>query len=231
MPMGLDVVTASADAITFRPPSDWFTNPGLSVPVGITVTDQGRVYGHAAQWGECHVGFDDICVSPPYEDAHPHFMTGEVVCADDTRVPVGQITIGTGHAPLSYRASRAVEHYDNTGTVVADVSVGNDDVGIWVAGAIRPHAEAGRVHDLRASGRVSGDWRRIGGELRLVGLLGVNVAGFPLNTRARVASGIPQSLVAAGFMNVGNVMTQEKADQNALKHVMEMLRNRVEKES
>lgn len=232
MPLGVDVVTAAADATsTFRPPSSWFQNPGLSVPVGITVTDQGRVYGHAAQWGECHVGFDDICVAPPYEDSHPHFMTGEIVCDDNTRVAVGQITIGTGHAPLSYRASRAVEHYDNTGVVVADVAVGNDDVGIWVAGAIRPHAEMSRVHDLRASGRVSGDWRRIGGELRLVGLLGVNVAGFPLKTQARVASGMPQSLVAAGFMSVGNVMSKEEVDQNALKHVMEMLRNRVVKEA
>lgn len=231
MPLGLDVVTAAVETPTFQPPSEWFANPQLSVPVGITVTDQGRVYGHAAQWGECHVGFDDICVSPPYEDAHSHFMTGEVLCADGKRVAVGQITIGTGHAPLSYRASRAVEHYDNTGTVVADVAVGNDDVGIWVAGAIRPHAEMSRVHDLRASGRVSGDWRRIGGELRLVGLLGVNVAGFPLNTRARVASGIPQSLVAAGFMSVGNVMSREEIDQNALKHVMEMLRSRVTKEA
>jgi hypothetical protein len=232
MPLGIDVVTAAAEVeSTFRPPASWFTNPGLSVPVGITVTDQGRVYGHAAQWGECHVGFDDICVAPPYEDSHTHFMTGEVICDDDTRVAVGQITIGTGHAPLSYRASRAVEHYDNTGTVVADVAVGNDDIGIWVAGAIRPHAEMARVHDLRASGRVSGDWRRIGGELRLVGLLGVNVAGFPLNTRARVASGVPQSLVAAGFMSVGNVLTKEEIDQNALNHVMSMLRNRVVKES
>lgn len=231
MPLGIEVVTAAADAqSTFRPPSSWFQNPGLTVPVGITVTDQGRVYGHVAQWGECHVGFDDICVAPPYEETHSHFMTGEVICDDNTRVAVGQITIGTGHAPLSYRATRAVEHYDNTGTVVADVTVGNDDVGIWAAGAIRPHAEVSRVHDLRASGRVSGDWRRIGGELRLVGLLGVNVAGFPLNTRARVASGVAQSLVAAGFMSVGNVLSQEEVDQNALKHVMGMLRNRVAKE-
>lgn len=231
MPLNVNAVTAAVETEEFKPPADWFTNPGLTVPVGITVTDQGRVYGHAAQWGECHVGFDDICVTPPYEDNHSHFLTGEVLCADNSRVAVGQVTIGTGHAPLSYRATRAVEHYDNTGAVVADVNVGNDDVGIWIAGAVRPHAAVSRVHDLRASGRVSGDWRRIGGELRLVGLLAVNVAGFPLNTRARVASGVPQSLVAAGFMSVGNVMSREERDQDALKHVMDMLRNRVSKES
>lgn len=226
-----DAVTAALDVVeSWKPPRLWFDDPGLTVPVGITITDQGRIYGHAAQWGECHVGFMDTCVTPPHEDFHPYFMTGEVICADGSRVPVGQVTVGTGHAPLNYRASRAVEHYDNTGSVVADVTVGNDDVGIWIAGAVRPHAESARVHDLRASGRVSGDWRRIGGDLRLVGLLGVNVAGFPLKTRARVAAGVPQSLVAAGFMSVGNVITEKERDQAALGHVMEMLRKRVGRE-
>lgn len=224
-----DVVLASGadDPTIWRPPALWFEDPGLTVPVGITVTDQGRVYGHAAQWGECHVGYTDLCITPPVEDQHPYFMTGEVVTDDGERRPVGQITVGTGHAPLSYQARRAAEHYDNTGAVVADVTVGNDEIGIWVAGAIRPNAAQSRVHELRAAGRVSGDWRRIGGELRLVGLLGVNVAGFPLHTRARVASGVPTSLVAAGFMSVGNVMSKDQQDSAALKHVMGMLQERI----
>lgn len=223
-----DVILASgANDTLWRPPALWFEDPGLTVPVGITVTDQGRVYGHAAQWGECHVGYTDLCITPPVEDQHPYFMTGEITCDDNSRRPVGQITVGTGHAPLSYQARRTAEHYDNTGVAVADVAVGNDSVGIWVAGAIRPHAEQTRVHDLRASGRVSGDWRRIGGELRLVGVLGVNVAGFPLHTRARVASGVPTSLVAAGFMSVGNVMNKDEQDTAALRHVMGMLAERV----
>lgn len=226
-----DVVLASGQPdVEWRPPALWFDDPGLTVPVGITVTDQGRVYGHAAQWGECHVGHADLCITPPVEDQHPYFMTGEVLTDDGERRPVGQITVGTGHAPLSYQARRAAEHYDNTGAVVADVAVGNDSIGIWVAGAVRPNAAQSRVHELRAAGRVSGDWRRIGGELRLVGLLGVNVAGFPLHTRARVASGIPTSLVAAGFMSVGNVMSKEEHDSAALRHVMNMLRERIHTE-
>lgn len=229
----LDALSAAlVEAEEKRPPKEWFQNPGLKVPVGITITDEGRVYGHAAQWGECHVGFDDLCVTPPVEDSHPYFMTGEVITADDTRITVGQITVATGHAPLSMRASRAAEHYDNTGSVVADVVVGNDEVGIWVAGAIRPHAETARVHDLRAAGRVSGDWRRIGGELRMVGLLGVNVPGFALRTRARVASGVPQALIAAGLMTIGNgnateVMSDEAKNAAAMKRVLGMLGSRV----
>lgn len=227
----LDALSAAVSNVEEKaPPKEWFENPRLTVPVGITITDEGRIYGHAAQWGECHVGFEDMCVTPPVEESHPYFMTGEVITADGSRVAVGQITVATGHAPLNMRASRAAEHYDNTGSVVADVVVGNDDVGIWVAGAIRPHAEAARVHDLRASGRVSGDWRRIGGELRMVGLLGVNVPGFALRTRARVASGVPQALVAAGLMTIGAgnaPVTEHDEDTAAMKRVLGILKNRV----
>lgn len=197
--MNESMLVAAAAIPDDRPPLAWFQNPKLSLPTGITVSDDGRVYGHAAMWGECHVGHMDVCVTPPFEDYHPYFTTGEVVCADGSRVAVGQITLGTSHASLGLGASRASEHYDNTGVAVADVSIGNDDHGIWVAGAVRPDVPMNRVRDLRASGQVSGDWRRIGGELRLVGLLAVNVPGFPVpKLQTRVASGQPLALVAAG---------------------------------
>jgi hypothetical protein len=231
-----DAVTASVALVETLPSAAWFADPKLSIATGITITDQGRIYGHAAQWGECHIGFADECVTVPIEDAHPYFMTGEVVCDDGTRVGVGQITVGTGHAPLSYRAQRAVEHYDNTGAAVADVAVGNDRHGIWVAGAIRPNATAARVHELRASGQVSGDWRRIGGQLRLVGLLGVNVPGFPVpRQRARVAGGAPVALIAAGQTTVGRLpvaepdapLNDDQLDQKAMRRVMTILARRV----
>ena len=182
-----------------------------------------------------------------------------MVCADGSRVAVGQITVGTGHAPLNMRASHAAEHYDNTGAAVADVAVGNDKFGTWVAlgrpfvtykaavtldgrvtvpGSRWVSGEASRrhVHELRASGRLSGDWRRIGGSLRLVGLLAVNVPGFPIPTpRARVASGAPTALVAAGVgsalgpgrLKVANELTDEQQDQLAMRRVLKMLGSRV----
>jgi hypothetical protein len=228
-----NALAASVTALdSHRPPRSWFENPRLSVPVGITVTDEGRIYGHAAQWGECHIGYSDACVTAPYEDSHPYFLTGEVVTDDGSRVGVGQITVGTNHAPLAYGSSRAAEHYDNTGAAVADVAVGNDEHGIWVAGAIRPHAEASRVHDLRAAGRVSGDWRRIGGQLRLVGLLGINVAGFQPRVKSRVASGVQVALVAAGRVTVGpkpmtDAEVKSEQYQHALREVMGQLSAKV----
>ena len=227
-----DSVVASANTELWKPPAEWFTNPRLQGYTGITVTDEGRVYGHAAPWGQCHIGFDDQCITLPEEAEHSYFMTGEVVCDDGSRQAVGQITLGTGHAPLGYRAQRAAEHYDNTGVAVADVAVGNDEFGVWVAGSVRPSVEVSRVHELRASGRVSGDWRRIGGALRLVGLLAVNVPGFPIPaTHARVASGAPVALVAAGAATSGRFAapTTEDLDQAAFRRVMDVLAKRVHK--
>ncbi|MDK1473604.1 hypothetical protein QNO07_09250 [Streptomyces sp. 549] len=212
----------------WRPPAAWFADPELSVPTGITITDDGRLYGHAAQWGSCHIGQDDTCIQPPREDAHPYYMTGEVACDDGSRVAVGQVTVGTGHAPLHLGASPAAEHYDNTGAAVADVAVGNDRHGIWVAGAVRPGVDPLKVYELQAAGQVSGDWRRIGGALRLVGLLAVNVPGFPVpKMRARVASGQPQALLAAGRPTVAWGLSEEESERQAVRLVMRMLSRRV----
>lgn len=212
----------------WKPPRAWFADPKLSVPTGITITDDGRVYGHAAMWGTCHIGQTDVCVQPPHEENHPYYMTGEVIADDGSRVSVGQITVGTGHAKLSLGAVPASEHYDHTGHAVADVRVGNDSHGIWVAGAIRPDADPRLVHELRASGQVSGDWRRIGASLRLVGLLAVNVPGFPVpRMKARVASGQPEALVAAGRPTVAHGKTHEEIVQLGLRAVMGMLSEQV----
>ncbi len=217
-----EAVTAAAIVTRldeFRPPTEWFENPQLGQRTPITVTDEGRVYGHAWRSGECHIGYGGECVTPPEEDEFPFFTQGSVLCADGSRVAVGQITIGTGHAPLRLGQRAAAEHYDNTGAVVADVAIGMDRVGAWVAGCLRPGATAQQVYALRASGQVSGDWRSIGGRLRLVALLGVNVPGFPVpRAEARVAGGQVQALVAAGMLDVGpKVDWEAELEQRALR--------------
>jgi hypothetical protein len=211
-----------------RPPAAWFADPKLSVPTGITVTPEGRVYGHAALWGTCHIGQAGVCVTPPREDAHPYFMTGNVWTETGDSVSVGQITVGTGHAPLNYSHRAAAEHYDNTGAAVADVAVGNDEHGIWVAGSIRPYTAESRIRELRAAGQVSGDWRRIGGQLRLVGLLAVNVPGFPVpKLRTGLAHGQQYALVAAGIPPLTESVDEAELDQWAYRRVLASLSRKV----
>jgi hypothetical protein len=100
---------------------------------------------------------------------------------------------------MSDNALAAASHYDNTGTVAADVRAGEDEYGIWVAGALRSTLTDEQIREFRAA-PLSGDWRRIGGRLELVAALAVNTPGFPVpRTRARVlvASGHQQSVIAA----------------------------------
>ena len=191
-----DVVLASA--IPVVPPLDWFTEPTLDGPTPITVTADGRVYGHLALFGTCHIAMPQGCVTPPRGATYSYFHTGEVLTASGDPVAVGHLTFGTGHADMAASGASAAAHYDNTATVAADVRAGDDAHGIWVAGALRPHLTDEQIREFRAA-PLSGDWRRIGGRLELVAALAVNTPGFPVpRTRARVlvASGAPQTVVA-----------------------------------
>lgn len=165
----------------------------------LTVTDDGRVYGHAAAWGTCHIGYPEVCITPPESPAgYRYFHTGERVVAGG-RVSCGTITLGTGHAGPNLSPSMSAAHYDDTGRAVADVRAKDGELGVWVAGAIRPGISAADVRTLMAAAP-SGDWRRIDGYLEMVAVLAVNVPGFPIpRPSAVMASGVQTSLVAAGI--------------------------------
>jgi hypothetical protein len=191
-------ITAAAIEAPVVPPSSWFRDPKMSGPTPLTICDDGRVFGHLAVWGQCHIAYSDSCVTPPRSAAsYAHFLTGELLCEDGTRVPVGQITMDTGHAPLNANPARALAHYDDTGAAIADVCAGEDRHGIWLAGALRPGLSPEKVRAVMAAD-VSGDWRRIGSALELIAVLSVNVPGFPKNRIAvREHEGMVASLVAS----------------------------------
>ena len=183
------VTAALAPTVT----SQWFDDPELSGPTPLTVTDEGYVSGHLALWDTCHTSYPDMCVSPPKGTDYSLFHTGAVKLGE-SEIPVGHITIGTGHAPIR---GNAVEHYDNTGTCAADIRVGEDDYGIWVAGAAREGAD---LHVLR-SASLSGDWRRINGNMELLAALAVNVPGFPIpRTQTMMVAGAQEMLTASGIV-------------------------------
>jgi hypothetical protein len=93
--------------------------------------------------------------------------------------------------------------------VVADVVTGEDEFGIWFSGAMRSNLTDDQVRAFKAS-TLSGDWRRIGGELELVAALSVNVPGFPIPRLGLAASGGRQTaLFAAGVIEREAVATVE----------------------
>jgi hypothetical protein len=184
----------------WSPKSDWFENPNLKEPTPITVTADGRIFGHAAVWGTCHIGYRDRCVTPPRSKSnYQYFNVGQVLTADGKSVGVGRLTAGTGHAGIEFGAQPAKDHYDNTGYAAAYVHSGEDEHGIWFAGSLSPTATPEQVAVLRASS-VSGDWRQVNGALELVGILAVNTPGFPIpRARAGLVAGAQVSLIASGI--------------------------------
>lgn len=198
-PLSRDSLTAAA--IPTAPPEAWFKDPQLTGPTALVVEDDGRVYGHIAAWGTCHIGQIGKCVEPPTSPSnYAYFRTGALRTAEGTSVAVGHLTMGTGHAGPRDSANAAAEHYDNTGTVFADVAAGEDAYGIWVAGSLRPGITAEQVRVAR-SAPISGDWRTIRGSLELVGALAVNVPGFPVpRPQGLLASGEVKSLQASGVV-------------------------------
>jgi hypothetical protein len=192
-------------------PAEWFENPNLPMPTPVTVTKEGRVFGHIAQWEVCHtglglsVGNGDVCTTAPHSTSnYAYFRTG-VVDTTGGEIAVGNLTMGIGHAGDRLSAQATASHYDNTGTVVADVAAGEDEHGIWFSGAMRPDLTEEQVRQFKAA-TLSGDWRTIADDYELVAALAVNVPGFPIPRVSIAASGGRQTAIRSA----GIVPPQEK---------------------
>lgn len=203
----------TAAGFPVNPPAEWFADPGFVTPTPLTVNADGRVFGHIAAFGTRHVGLPGNVTPPRSRSGYQFFNKGLLQTADGKDVSVGQLTLAGGHAPIYADASRAVEHYDNTRSAVADIHVGEDRHGIWAAGAVRPDVDDIKLRALRAS-VPSGDWRPINGRLELVAVCQVNSGGFPI-ARAMVASATGEivALVAAGAQHMYDLkMDQARGD-------------------
>jgi hypothetical protein len=196
------LATITAGGFPVAPDDQWFENPRLTAPTPLVVQDDGRVFGHIAEFGTYHIGMAGKQSVPHSKTNYAYFRTGVVAAASGKQYNVGQLTLTGGHAPLEdanrqpVGASAAVKHYDDTSSAVADVTAGEDRYGIWVAGALRPDVTPEQIRAFRASA-ISGDWRIIKGQRELVAACAVNVPGFPV-VRAMVAGGAITALVAAG---------------------------------
>ncbi|KXP00897.1 hypothetical protein [Tsukamurella pseudospumae] len=215
-PSGL---TASLIAAGIAYDADDFADPKLGELTALQVTDDGRVFGHLAGWRSCHTGFAGACVTAPRSASnYRYFHQGAVRLADGRDLPVGKITLGTGHASTrpGVGATAAAAHYDNTGSAVAVVRCGEDTHGVWVAGRTLPGVSEQRLAELRRS-PLSGDWRTVtpGGGLELVAALAVNVPGFPIpRTQSMAASG-EMALVAAGIVTPATARAVEASIRKA----------------
>lgn len=189
--------------MTEPPDISWFQDPGLTELTPLTVSADGRCYGHICGWGTRHRGLSGNITPPRSRSDYANFLlhSARVADGDEVRtVAVGNLTMGTNHAAMNLDMRRATDHYDVADSAVAQVAVGEDAVGVWFSGAILPDVDELRLRRFMSCG-LSGDWRADprSGALDLCAVLSCPVPGFPI-PRARVASGAPLSLVAAGAL-------------------------------
>lgn len=206
-------VAASVGIDLDAPPRSWFESPepqigqdyeplgslgdewlveqgGGALAMPLHIGEDGRVLGHIAYWGQCHVGYPGTCVTPPESaSGYAHFHVGETICADGTRIPSGQFVAGCDHALAQMRAPEARDHYAHNGVGWANVRVTNGVFGPFACGSLRSDVTRSQVTVLRA-GAMSGDWRRLGGHLELIASLAVTAPGFPIAREAITASGL-----------------------------------------
>jgi hypothetical protein len=191
-------------------PADWFLDPEFSSLTPLTITEDGRVFGHVAGWDTCHLGFSlRECVTAPHSNTDYGYFLNKSVLTEHGELPVGTVVLDTSHAALTMNIAQAAAHYDDTGKAVAFINVGEDKHGIWFAGAIREDATAQEIEALRGSA-LSGDWRPTRHGREFCAVLGVNTPGFPvprvefaqtaLGTGALVAAGMvrPHKVARAG---------------------------------
>jgi hypothetical protein len=222
----------SMSGYPIEPPAAWFNNPGLRARTPLTVLPNGQVFGHIAAWGECHRDFigRECVLAPKSRKNYEPFHLGSVRTSEGDTVKVGKIVMDTRHADIGLGYNAAALHYDNTGDEVAVVRAGEDDFGVWVAGAVVPEADQRKVAKLRRS-PISGDWRRVDGGLELTAALAVNVPAFPVYAMEDEDQG-PTALVAAGTLEApsepptGIVPDTSELAIKVASHVLSMLQDR-----
>lgn len=190
-------LVASTKSVT--PPHEWFVNPEFTEITPITVTDDGHIFGHIADWDTCHMNYatPGECINPPRShNGYAHYLTGYVE-TDEGPVATGPISLGGGHAVYNLGIRAALAHYDSTSLAVADVTCGDDEFGPWINGWVRPWMSEEKVYELRAH-PPSGDWRRDPntGEMEMIAALAVNSQGYPVR-RVGMSDGVQVSLIAS----------------------------------
>jgi hypothetical protein len=227
--------TAGGVAPTY-PPAAWFARqPAHDHPMERHVyvgrhpdgTPTGQVWGRVAWWGACHSGVGDACVMAPRlgDSGYRGFHTrGTVYTAEGDELGVGILTHGGGHANIRLGVTPALAHYDTAGAAYCKVRCGEDDDGIWFAGAFRPQITREQVEDFAAF-PVSGDWRADAGDrdVRFIAAVSVNTPGFQPPVRMAMAASGQRAIVAAGAGRMSSRAGAGGTDPGAVRREVERL--------
>jgi hypothetical protein len=204
----MSLVAAGAPArqspIPVEPPLAWFEKQRFSSYTPLTITADGRLYGHIAGFGTCHISFGRCVPVPRSKTNYAAFRNGSVLTAEGETVRTGPIIADTVHPDLKWKASDSMAFYAHSGSALADVIPYEDQFGIAVVGALRPTVKPEEVRALRGSD-ISPDWRTVNGKPHeCVALLAVNVSGFKVPQTLAASAGdyvLPGDTAAAFDLN------------------------------
>jgi hypothetical protein len=201
-----ELFTASAHTITIPdlPPREWFDRPNdVKMYGALTVTDEGRVFGRLAPANVTH---RNVKRRVPMSNVdYSRWMNKETIVEGGDRVVTGVITGNCGHAATNNYGTLAnrKEHYDNSCSIFANVRIGEDADGVWVAGALRHGVTSEQVATMLGC-QLSGDWQphpdRPGISEFIAALL-VPVPGFPM-ARTRPSVNYNDGMITASSIPV-----------------------------
>lgn len=194
-----------------------FENPNLTGPTPLTVTEDGRVYGHVATWGACYMKFGEKankpCVSVPFSNTdYARFKVHGAKMDDGSIMAVGAITFGDGHRTAGGLIP-SQRLYAEVATIAAKVTCGEDEFGIWVSGEV-VDAFRDRAYDLLLS-PLSGHWEPDGdfnGALEMLAAHVVVAPGFMV-PRLIASVGADGEYIAVQFAGVERGVSTEVAEE------------------
>jgi hypothetical protein len=177
-------LTAAAHTITIPdlPKASWFSKPvDVKMYGALTVTDEGRVFGRLAPSNVTHRAVKRRV--PMRTVDYSRWMNKETIVEGGERIVTGVITMNCGHAATENYGTLAnrKEHYDNSCSIVANVRIGEDADGVWVAGALQHGVTSEQVSKMMGC-TLSGDWQPHpdrAGITEFIAALLVPVPGFP----------------------------------------------------
>lgn len=153
---------AEASDPLFAPPREWFDDPHLTALTPLTITPEGRIYGHIAPWNLCHAAYAPRECRPaprsPSGYSYFHTSTRYVSCCGDCppeALRVGRLTHSGLHAGVE---DDVVAHHEDASLIFAHARAGEDEFGIWAAGALIPGLTREQVVTLQGA-PLSGHWQ------------------------------------------------------------------------
>ncbi|MFI0827280.1 phage minor head protein [Streptomyces roseolus] len=124
-------------------PAAWFREPTpeeLPPGSGGVHLAKGRVYGWVAQAGVPHAGYPgkNLTIESLGKLDLSHFLRARFPLDDGTMMRVGAMTMDVGHHRDGAECETAACQFDDTRTVGAIVTVGQNEGGLWFSGAAAP---------------------------------------------------------------------------------------------